>query len=391
MIEGEDDIMRTLSLLLLLLLITSIRVDASPPKDGHKQINSYTTSVSVDPNMDYDEIQNVIDDIFSDKSGFNFSTYVSDLIMGRESLSFKDILDGIIDGIKVELKSNMGNFTALIAISIIAAIFTSVSYAFKNNEVADAGFYITYLLLFTILTTSFITVSSIATDTIGSILDFMKVLIPTYIMALAFSTGSATSYVYYQSTLFLITLVDVIILKVIIPMINIHFIISIANNLSKEDMLSKLSDLISDGVKWILRTLLALVIGLNAIQGLLSPVADGLKKKGLLKAARVIPGVGDVIGGVAESVVSASILLKNAIGIAGVVVIIIVCAIPLLKLTVSTLVFKVSGAVVQPISDKRLINCIGATANASGLLLNTVIVAIVLFIVTITIIAVSTT
>lgn len=391
MIEGEDDIMRTLSLLLLLLLITSIRVDASPPKDGYKQINSYTTSVSVDPNMDYDEIQNVIDDIFSDKSGFNFSTYVSDLIMGRESLSFKDILDGIIDGIKVELKSNMGNFTALIAISIIAAIFTSVSYAFKNNEVADAGFYITYLLLFTILTTSFITVSSIATDTIGSILDFMKVLIPTYIMALAFSTGSATSYVYYQSTLFLITLVDVIILKVIIPMINIHFIISIANNLSKEDMLSKLSDLISDGVKWILRTLLALVIGLNAIQGLLSPVADGLKKKGLLKAARVIPGVGDVIGGVAESVVSASILLKNAIGIAGVVVIIIVCAIPLLKLTVSTLVFKVSGAVVQPISDKRLINCIGATANASGLLLNTVIVAIVLFIVTITIIAVSTT
>ena len=196
---------------------------------------------------------------------------------------------------------------------------------------------------------------------------------------------------YYQSSLFLISFIDLTLLKIVVPMINIHFIITIANNLSKEDMLSKLSELLSDGVKWILKTLLAVVIGLNATQGLISPVADALKKSGLIKTAEAIPGVGDILSGVAESVIGAGVLLKNAIGVAGVVVIAVICAVPLIKLGIITLVYKVSGAVVQPISDKRLINCISTTAHASGLLLNTVFVALVLFVLTITIISASTT
>lgn len=340
---------------------------------------------------DYNEIQNVIDDLFKGNNKFDFGKIVSELIRGENDLSFNQIIISVKDKVMGEIKGNIKNFTAIIAIALIAAIFTNVSQAFKNNQVSDTGFYVTYLLLFAVLATSFITVSNIASNTIGSILDFMKVLVPTYIMALAFSTGSATSYVYYQSTLFLITFVDLILLKIIIPMINIQFIISIANNLSKEDMLSKLSELLEDGVSWLLKALLALVVALNTANGLLTPVADKLKKNGILKVAKAIPGVGEVIGGVAESVVSAGVLLKNAVGLAGVVVIIVVCAVPLLKLGVTALIYKTSVAVVQPISDKRLINCISVAANACVLLLNTVIVGLVLFVITITIIAVSTT
>ena len=340
---------------------------------------------------DYDEIQYVIDDLLKGNNKFDFGKTVNELIRGENDLSFNQIIISVKDKVMGEIKENIKNFTAIIAIALIAAIFTNVSQAFKNNQVSDTGFYVTYLLLFAVLATSFITVSNIASNTIGSILDFMKVLVPTYIMALAFSTGSATSYVYYQSTLFLITFVDLILLKLIIPMINIQFIISIANNLSKEDMLSKLSELLEDGVSWLLKALLALVVALNTANGLLTPVADKLKKNGILKVAKAIPGVGEVIGGVAESVVSAGVLLKNAVGLAGVVVIIVICAVPLLKLGVTALIYKTSVAVVQPISDKRLINCISVAANACVLLLNTVIVGLVLFVVTITIIAVSTT
>lgn len=342
-------------------------------------------------NLDYDEIQDVVDDIFKDKNDFDFGKLVGELIRGDSNLSFEQVLLEIKNGILGEIRSNIEGFTAIIAIAIIAAIFTNVSLAFKNNQVADTGFYVTYLMLFAILTTSFVTVSNIAYESINKLLDFMKVLVPTYIMALAFSTGSATSYVYYQSTLFLITFIDIVLLKLIIPMINIHFIIAIANNLSKEDMLSKLSDLLSDGVSWLLKTLLTLVITLNTTSGLISPVADRLKKNGILKVAKVIPGLGDVIGGVAESVISASVLLKNAIGLAGMVIIIIICAVPLLKMGVTSLIYKVSAAVIQPISDKRLINCICVTADACTLLFNTVFVGLVLFIITITIIAISTT
>ncbi|NMB43140.1 MAG: stage III sporulation protein AF [Clostridiales bacterium] len=348
-------------------------------------------SVYASNQFEYDEIQDVIDDIFTDNTKFDFGKLVGDLIRGENDISFSQILIKIKDGILGEIRANIKDLTAVIAIAIIAAIFTNISLAFKNNQVSDTGFYVTYLMLFAVVTTSFIKVSNIAYDSIGRILDFMKVLVPTYIMSLALSTGSATSYIYYQFTLFLITLVDIVLLKLIIPVINIQFIIAIANNLSKEDMLSKLSELLSEGVSWLLKTLMTLVITLNAISGLLTPVADKLKKNGIFKAAKAIPGLGDVIGGVAESVISASVLLKNAIGVAGLVILIIICAVPLLKMGVTSLIYKLSAAVIQPISDKRIINCISVTADACVLLFNTVLVGLVLFVITITIIAMSTT
>lgn len=348
-------------------------------------------SVYASNQFEYDEIQDVIDDIFTDNTKFDFGKLVGDLIRGENDISFSQILIKIKDGILGEIRANIKDLTAVIAIAIIAAIFTNISLAFKNNQVSDTGFYVTYLMLFAVVTTSFFKVSNIAYDSIGRILDFMKVLVPTYIMSLALSTGSATSYIYYQFTLFLITLVDIVLLKLIIPVINIQFIIAIANNLSKEDMLSKLSELLSEGVSWLLKTLMTLVITLNAISGLLTPVADKLKKNGIFKAAKAIPGLGDVIGGVAESVISASVLLKNAIGVAGLVILIIICAVPLLKMGVTSLIYKLSAAVIQPISDKRIINCISVTADACVLLFNTVLVGLVLFVITITIIAMSTT
>jgi stage III sporulation protein AE len=230
-----------------------------------------------------------------------------------------------------------------------------------------------------------------ASETLSQVLNFMKALIPAYFLSVAFCSSAGTSLVYYQATLFLITFVDILLIKVVIPMINIYLIVSMANNITKEDFLSKLTELLSQIVKWLLKSLLALVVGFNTIQGLILPVADHIKKSTLLKAAGAIPGVGDVLGTVTESVIGAGILLKNAIGVAGVVVIIIVCAIPVLKLTVTTLIYRVSSAAVQPISDKRMLNCVVASAEASTLLLQTILVGGVLFLLTITIIAASTT
>jgi stage III sporulation protein AE len=133
------------------------------------------------------------------------------------------------------------------------------------------------------------------------------------------------------------------------------------------------------------------VVGFNAIQGLILPVADNIKKSALFKLAGAIPGVGDVLGSVTESVFGAGVLLKNAIGVAGVIVIIVICALPIIKLAVTTLIYRVSSAAVQPISDKRMLNCVTASADAAALLLQTVLVGAVLFLLTITIIAATTT
>ena len=247
----------------------------------------------------------------------------------------------------------------------------------------------TYLLLFGLLISSFISASHIASTVIREILDFMKALVPAYFMSVAFCSGSLSSFTFYKVALILITLVDFIIIKVLIPMVNFYLIIVLANNLSKEDMLSKLAGLLELIIKWTLRSLLAAVIGFQAIQGLIVPVADQVKRSTVFKASSALPGVGNAIGSVAETVIGAGILLKNAIGVS-LVVIIVICSIPMVQLTVVTLIYRFSSAALQPISDKRIIECISASAKSAEMLLQCVLVGAILFLLTITIVAIST-
>lgn len=368
-------------LIILFLLFTKEKVYA----------NSDVAGEDIDSDFDYNEIQSVIDDVLASDDNINFEQYVSDLVSGEKKFSLKQIGNDIKDAITKEIRNNVGTLTSLISIAVIAAVFTNFSYAFQNTQVAETGFYVAYLLLFSVLTVSFISAATLAANTITAVLNFMKALVPAYFLSVAFVSSAGTSMVYYQVTLFLITFVDVLLIKLVIPMINIYLIVSMANNLSKEDLLSKLADLLSVVIKWLLKTLLGFVVGFNAIQGLILPVADSVKKSALLKLAGAIPGVGDVLGSVTESVFGAGILLKNAIGVAGVIVIITICALPIIKLAITTLIYRVSSAAVQPISDKRMLNCITASADAAALLLQTVLVGAVLFLLTITIIAATTT
>lgn len=340
--------------------------------------------------IDYSEIQEVIDDVMGSGNDFDFSDYIQKIMNGEETFSISGIGKQLLNSISGEITANLETFGNLITISLIAALFTNFSMAFKNNNVSETGFYVTYLILFSLLISSFVMASRIAAETISSVLDFMKALVPAYLMSVAFCSGTTTSLVYYEAALGLITIVDIVIIKVVIPMINFYLIIMLANNLSKEDMLSKLADLFSTAINWILKSLLAVVIGFSAIKGLIVPVADQVKRSALFKASEAIPGIGDALGGVTVTILGAGVLLKNAIGVAGLIVIVTICAVPFIKLLMITIVYKAGGAVLQPISDKRFIECIGASSKSAALLLQTVLVGAVLFLLVITIVAVTT-
>jgi stage III sporulation protein AE len=309
---------------------------------------------------------------------------------GEESFSLTSIAGKILKSISEEIKAHIGTFVKLISIALIAAIFTNLSMAFKNNQVSETGYYVTYLLLFGLIISTFISASKVASMVIGQILDFMKALVPSYFMSVAFCSGSMSSFVFYKAALVLISLVDLIIIKLVIPLINFFLIIVLANNLSKEDMLSKLAELIETIIRWLLRSLLAAVIGFQAIQGLVVPVADQVKRSAIYKASSALPGVGNAIESVAETVIGSGVLLKNAIGAAGLVVIIVICSVPIIQLGTVAFIYKFSCAALQPISDKRIVECVSASAKSVQMLLQAVVVGAILFLISVTIVAIST-
>lgn len=342
------------------------------------------------PEVSFDDVQNALNHALSSDDEFNFQDYVNNLTTGEEDLSFQGVIKKLFSLFTQELTSNMSSLIRLLAIAVIAAVFTNFSHTFQNSQVAETGFYVTYLLMFVILATTFINATSIATDTVTKLLDFMKALVPTYCMTVAFCTGAATSAVYYQAILVLITVVNFLLIKIIIPLSNIYMMAILADNLSSEDMLSKLADLLASVIKWLLKTLLAVVIGIGTVQSLIAPAIDQVKRSSVMKATGMIPGVGSILSGVAETILGAGVLLKNCVGVAGIVAVFLIAAVPMVKLIIYVLIFKLLAAAIQPISDKRIVNCVSACSQATALLLQTVFVAAVLFEIAITIVAVST-
>lgn len=339
--------------------------------------------------FDFREIDRVLEEALPDIR-MDFGTMVERLVSGDMVFSLELLWEVVEDQLFYEFRTNKASMMHILLIAITAAVFTNFSNIFKNSQIAEMGFYVLYILLITLTLHSFGLVLDSISGRIELLVEFMKILGPTYFLAVAFAKGSVTSVGFYQLVLFLIFLVELVILNILIPLIQMYIMIKLLNHLSGEEMLSKFAELLETIVTWSLHTLLTCVVGLNVIQGMLSPAIDGVKRNLLTKGAEIIPGIGDALGGMSEVVIGTAVLLKNGIGTAGMIICIAICAVPLVELLFMTLMYKVMAAVVQPISDKRIVECLSSIGDGSRLLVKLMFSSGLLFLITIVVVAVTT-
>ena len=247
-----------------------------------------------------------------------------------------------------------------------------------------------YMFLITICLNNFRILIDAAALNLERLLEFMKLLGPVYFFAVALASGSSTSVTFYQLVLLLIFFVEILILNFLIPLTQIYLVIRILSELSPEIHLTKFAELIETIVSWTLKTLLAGVVGLNVMQGLLSPAIDAVKRSLITKGSGAIPIIGDAIGGAAEVVLGTAVLIRNGIGVVGMIVCLVICLAPLIQMAVTALLYQVIAALIQPVSDKRMVDCVSSVADGSKMLLRIVFTTGVLFLLTIAVVAATT-
>ena len=339
--------------------------------------------------FDFSEIDNSLQKIFPEEK-MDFKSLVTSLIEGDGKNAGELIREFISDQFAYEFRYNRQNLAYMLLIAVIAAIFTNFSNAFQNRQVSEISFYVLYILLITMCLNAFRIAMSGIEGHLETLLDFMRVLCPSYFLAVAIASGSSSSLIFYNIVLFLIYVVEVLILRFLLPVINIYIMVQVLNYLAGEEYLSQFAELLSKMVTWILKTLVTCVIGINVIQGMLAPAIDALKRSALTKTAEAIPGIGNEIGGVTDVVLGTAVLIKNGIGMAGAAVMIAICAIPIVQMALMTLMYKLTAALVQPVSDKRITGCISSVSQGYELLMKVVFSTGLLFLLTIAVVTAST-
>lgn len=320
----------------------------------------------------------------------SFKDLVLKLISGEQKFDLEYLGSILSDALFSEINENKATVLSVIMIAVIGVIFTNFANAFESHQIADVSFYVIYLLIMVLLVNSFSLVINVAANCVENLLDFMRVVIPAYCMTVALAAGSTTAVIFYEFTLLLIIIVQWAIKNIVIPLISIYVIISLVNCLSKEDLLSRMAALLKKAIETILKSLLALVISFNVIQGLIAPAVDSLKTSMITKTISAIPGIGNAVNAVTDVVIGSGVLIKNGVGVAALIIIVVICFIPMMKLGVFSFLYKLASSLIQPMADKRMLNAIECVGDGAALLFRAVFTSLVLFIITIAVVTAST-
>lgn len=337
--------------------------------------------------LDFDEIEKSVDEILGGE--FQFKNTVLELLQGGQSLTLESFVTAVVEQMGDNWQTEKHLLLSILLLGIAAALMSNFSNIFQNQQIAEVSFEITYLLLFLILLQIFSGAMEIAGEVLLGIQDFMNVLVPAFCLAVTMASGSTTALVFYEFFLGLIYFIQRLIQNGLMTLIQIHVILVFVNHLTKEEYLSQMKEMTAKITVWLLKSMLAVVIGFNTIQGILNPAVDSLKTTLFSRAAQMIPGIGNIAGSVTDVVLGSSVLIKNGIGVAALVVLVLICLVPLAKLGILVLILELAAALIQPVSDKRMTGCVSGVGEGIRLLFRVVFTTAVLFMLTIAVVTVS--
>ena len=329
--------------------------------------------------LDYGQIQEAMDEMLPETVQLSFSELVGRLTSGDIQGVLESLKEYLLNQIFYELRGNRSLLVQMVGIVFISAVFTNFSMAFSKTFVAETGFYLTYMVLFSLLLTSFMTAARMASGLMENMLRFMSALVPVFCLSVTF-TGNIQSGIWYQQAMVTgITVVQWVISRFVLSLIHMYVLISLVNQLSKEDSLSKCADLIKTVAGWSIKTVLGVILGLNFIQSLVMPAFDSLKNGWAMRVTSAVPGVGDAMGTAMQTVIGSAVLIKNGIGAAGLIVLAFLFLIPAAKLAVIVLMYQAAQALVQPVADKRMLTCLHSVSEGVLLLLKVQGMVFILF------------
>lgn len=337
-------------------------------------------ALSLDMLGDFSDIEKAVSEAMTVESSISFKEILQALMKGSLDSAGQMLVQMIKEQITGGIYENQQLLFKIACFAVIGAIFTNFAMAFSKEQVAETGFYLTYTLLMTLMMTSFIMTAAIITNVLKSLTGFMKVLLPTFCAALTFTTGSLLSGAYYELMMAAIAIADWLMSTLIMKLIQIYVLTALVNHISKEDYLSKLSELMALLIRWSIRTVVGVILGINILQTMLLPAIDRAKGTAAYKLISALPGVGAAMNTALGAVIGSGVLIRNVLGMGSLIVILLICVVPVVRVCMVFLSYKVVQAVIQPVTDKRLLDGMESMTQGVGMLLQVLIGCVLMFI-----------
>ena len=333
---------------------------------------------------DFAELEQVLEELLPD-SGLTFRQVTEYLVAGDMTAFWQEMGRYVKQMLWGQMGEGCQIAWQILLLAVVGAIFANLARAFPDVGVAHSGFFVMYTVLAVLLLTVFSSAVTIAVEALTVMGRLMTAFLPVFFLVVAVQ-GELTAAAMYECSLLLLRGIQWLYCRVVTAGIRVWVLLRLVEGIFTEDMLTHLVELLGKGLKTLVKTGFGVAIGFQTIQALLFPYLDAVKGGMLVRLAGAIPGVGNSVQSVAQMVLGTTALIRNGIGMAGVVILLAVSAGPLIQLCFLGVLYHGLAALLQPISDKRVVGAVAAVGDGcllltkvfgSGVLLFSIFIGIV--------------
>ncbi|MBE9913009.1 stage III sporulation protein AE [Paenibacillus donghaensis] len=341
--------------LVLFLLLGTTRVFATSPADEWIKQQAEM--------LPKDQVESYWENLMKDYGGFfpdqKVPSFMDILLPGGESFNVKSVLSALGSFMWHEVVYNGKLLVTIVMLSIMSMILETLQSAFERKTVSKVAYSLCYMVIIVLAINSFNVAIGYAKEAIDRMIDFMMAMLPLLFALLASMGNVVTVSVTHPLIIFMINTVGTLIHTLIFPLLFFSAVLHLVSSLSDKYKLTQLANLLRNISVGFLGVLLTIFLGVISVQGITSSVTDGVT----IRAAKYVSGsfipvVGKMFADASDTVISASLLIKNSIGLVGVIIILFLCAFPAVKILVLALIYNVSAAIMQPLGDSPITTCL---------------------------------
>lgn len=387
----RNNILKVIFIVVLTLILGITYISSISENEVYAEENTGVTLVNDEEtesklNSLYDYINTMKSDVEL-MNDLDTVSYIQNYIKtGEGNLSVSKVLSAVVNLFFKEVKTVLSLAFSIIVIGIICSLFKNIQSSFSSEGISQVAFFACYAILIILLTKTFLVSLALAKDVIIQVTTFMDKVLPILVVMLAAAGGLTQAATMDPIILGATILIPKIYLNVIIPLILITFVLQFANNISTEPKLSNFCGLIKKSTVWLQGIIITIFVAILTIRGATSSTIDAVTLKTTkFTIDNFIPIVGKSLSDAISSVAGYSLIIKNAIGSIGLIIIILIIVYPIIKIALSSLIFKLSAALLEPITDKRITNSIAAAGESLILIMSCVVCVSLMFFVLISI------
>jgi len=316
---------------------------------------------------------------------FSFTDWLWRAIDGQLDLTPNGIIMAVVRLFFDELWLHAALIRQLLLIAVISAVIRVLANSFKRQSVGELGFYVSYILILATVISSFRMAAGLLSDLVMQTSRMMEAAVPLMI-GLTVMSGNVGTAAFFQPIILLgLALMTRFISYVFIPLTTAAAILHIVNHLSEGNIFSKMVKLLKKSAKNMLKFLVFLFLSLLTLHKISVPIANNLAVQTARATARAVPVVGSAISSAVDIVLYLGAAARSGVLVALIIIICVAISMPLIKLLVIMFIYKIMAAVIQPICDSRIVDCLDGLGDYIALLLGAGVLISVMFIFTIVI------